>query len=75
MSKLDKDAAFIEINILFNAIENENMSNSTKLDNLRSILKRLQEDSFEAGVIRGLTGSVRALTEFANDVKLKKVEI
>ncbi len=75
MQTLDKNLAFIQINELFNSIENENMDKGEQLNQLRVILGKLQDDSYHSGVNRGIRESVNIITEFAIDVKAKKIEL
>lgn len=58
---VDANRAFIDINYTFNAIANEDKSNSWKMDELRKILNQLQKTQFEIGVKAGYKKSIKLL--------------
>jgi hypothetical protein len=58
---VDANKAFIDINYTFNAIANEDKSNSWKMDELRKILNQLQKTQFEIGVKAGFKKSIKLL--------------
>lgn len=71
MATTDKDLAFIEINHIFNAIENEEKSNSWKLDELRKVLTRMQNDMYSEGVRRGFKEAQKVMDEHKDSVLTK----
>lgn len=75
MKKTDSGSAFIEINELFNSLENENMDKGEQLGKLRSILNNLQKDSYESGIHRGVRKCIKNMTDFGIDIKTGKVEL
>jgi len=60
---MDSDQAFIDINYTFNAIANQDKSNSWKLDELRLILNQLQKTQFENGIKAGFRKGIKLLTD------------
>lgn len=53
--------AFIEINIIFNAKENEDKSHSWKLDELRRVLKTVKAETYVNGKRAGFIECIELL--------------
>ncbi len=65
---MDKDSAFIEINYINNSIENQDKSNSWKLDEIRKVLAKVQTETFDRGKRAGVYLSIKALQKLKEDV-------
>lgn len=58
---MDKEIAFTEINFIINSIENQDKSNSWKLDEILKVLAKLQTETFDRGKQAGVYLSIKAL--------------
>lgn len=75
MKQTDSGSAFIEINELFNSIENENMDKGEQLSKLRDILNKLDNDCYKRGISRGINEAINNMKDFAIEVNTGKVEL